>query len=76
MSSADAKAQKRQKFEAVFATLRDELLEHFAAQGMPEDAKQWYRRVSCLLLVSKPEAGGRKSFIGKRWTKASWGNQR
>ncbi|EPT02690.1 hypothetical protein FOMPIDRAFT_1015216 [Fomitopsis schrenkii] len=44
MSKADAKAQKRQKFEAVFATLRDELLEHFAAQGMPEDAKQWYRR--------------------------------
>lgn len=46
MSKADAKAQKRQKFEAVFVTLRDELLEHFAAQGMPEDAKQWYRRVS------------------------------
>ncbi|KAH9830737.1 farnesyl-diphosphate synthase [Rhodofomes roseus] len=44
MSAADAKAQKRQKFEAVFAKLRDELLEHFAAQGMPEDAQKWYRR--------------------------------
>ncbi|KZT68300.1 farnesyl-diphosphate synthase [Daedalea quercina L-15889] len=43
-SKVDAKAQKRQKFEAVYGKLRDELLEHFAAQGMPEDAKEWYRR--------------------------------
>lgn len=66
MSKADAKAQKRQKFEAVFATLRDELLEHFAAQGMPEDAKQWYRRVSNLLLDSDSKAGWRRNCVALR----------
>ncbi|OSX66617.1 hypothetical protein POSPLADRAFT_1043994 [Postia placenta MAD-698-R-SB12] len=44
MSKADAKAQKRAKFEAVFPVLRDELLAHFAAEGMPEDAKKWYTK--------------------------------
>jgi len=44
MSKADAKALKRQKFEGVFAVLREELLSHIAAQGMPEDAQEWYRR--------------------------------
>ena len=64
MSKADAKAQKKQKFEAVFATLRDELLEHFAAQGMPEDAQQWYRRVSGLLSVSGSRATRAKVVVG------------
>lgn len=50
MSKADAKAQKRAKFEAVFPVLRDELLAHFAAEGMPEDAKKWYTKVGRLLV--------------------------
>nr|AFR13038.1 farnesyl-diphosphate synthase [Wolfiporia cocos] len=44
MSSSSAKVQKRQKFEAVFPVLRDELVAHLAAQGMPEDAKEWYTK--------------------------------
>ncbi|KAF4610428.1 hypothetical protein D9613_007036 [Agrocybe pediades] len=43
MSSADTKAARRAKFEAVFEKIRDELIEHFAAQGMPEEAIEWYR---------------------------------
>ncbi|EIW53149.1 farnesyl-diphosphate synthase [Trametes versicolor FP-101664 SS1] len=41
---ADAKAQKRQKFEDVFAVLRDELLAYLRQEGMPQDAVDWYRR--------------------------------
>ncbi|OJT02928.1 Farnesyl pyrophosphate synthase [Trametes pubescens] len=41
---ADAKAQKRQKFENVFAVLRDELLAYLRQEGMPQDAVDWYRR--------------------------------
>ncbi|KAI0077139.1 farnesyl-diphosphate synthase [Panus rudis PR-1116 ss-1] len=37
-------AQKRQKFESVFAVIRDELLENFASHGMPQEAQDWYRR--------------------------------
>jgi len=43
MSSADAKAARRAKFEGVFEKIRDELIEHFAAQGMPQEAIEWYR---------------------------------
>ena len=42
---ADLKAQKRQKFEHAFEVIRDELLEHFTANGMPKDAQEWYRKV-------------------------------
>lgn len=42
----EEKAQRRKKFEDAFQVIRNELLEHFAAQGMPEDAVDWYRRVS------------------------------
>ncbi|KAI0631905.1 farnesyl-diphosphate synthase [Trametes polyzona] len=41
---ADAKALKRQKFEAVFAVLRDELLAYLNQEGMPQDAVDWFRR--------------------------------
>ncbi|KAL1937289.1 hypothetical protein VTO73DRAFT_13853 [Trametes versicolor] len=41
---ADAKAQKRQKFEDVFAVFRDELLAYLRQEGMPQDAVDWYRR--------------------------------
>ena len=42
---ADAKAQKRQKFDAVYPILRDELLAYMKQEGMPEDAISWYKRV-------------------------------
>ncbi|RPD65755.1 farnesyl-diphosphate synthase [Lentinus tigrinus ALCF2SS1-7] len=41
---ADAKAQKRQKFEGVYPILRDELLAYMKQEGMPEDAISWYKR--------------------------------
>lgn len=45
------KAARRAKFEAVFVKIRDELIEHFAGEGMPQDAVEWYRNVrACLLL--------------------------
>ncbi|KAH9940624.1 farnesyl-diphosphate synthase [Amylocystis lapponica] len=42
--SSSTKAQKRAKFEAVFPVIRDELLKHITAQGMPKDAIEWYHR--------------------------------
>ncbi|RDX45501.1 farnesyl-diphosphate synthase [Polyporus arcularius HHB13444] len=41
---SDAKALKRQKFEAVYPILRDELLAYLKQEGMPEDAISWYKR--------------------------------
>ncbi|KAJ3510633.1 hypothetical protein NLJ89_g4563 [Agrocybe chaxingu] len=43
MSSAEAKAARRAKFEGVFEKIRDELVEHFAGEGMPAEAVKWYR---------------------------------
>ena len=42
---ATTKAARRAKFEVVFAKIRDELIEHFAGEGMPQDAVEWYRNV-------------------------------
>ena len=42
---ASAKAARRAKFEAVFSKIRDELIEHFAGEGMPQEAVEWYRNV-------------------------------
>ena len=42
---ADAKAQKRQKFENVFPILREELLGYLKQENMPDDAISWYQRV-------------------------------
>ena len=44
-SSSDG-VSRRAKFEGVFELIRNELLEYFATQGMPEDAIAWYKRVS------------------------------
>lgn len=43
MSVADKQA-KRQRFEAVFSQVVDELLDHMKSQKMPEAAIDWYRR--------------------------------
>lgn len=43
-SKADANAQKRARFEAVFPVIRDELLKHFAGEGMPQDAQEWFKK--------------------------------
>ena len=42
---ATIKAARRAKFEAVFLKIRDELIEHFAGEGMPQEAVEWYRNV-------------------------------
>nr|AEP25623.1 FPP synthase-like geranyl pyrophosphate synthase [Ganoderma lucidum]AEP25624.1 FPP synthase-like geranyl pyrophosphate synthase [Ganoderma lucidum] len=41
---ADAKAQKRQKFEDVFSKLREELLDYLRQEGMPADVVAWFKR--------------------------------
>lgn len=46
MSTPEAKAARRAKFEGVYDKIRDELIEHFAAQKMPTEAVEWYRNVS------------------------------
>ncbi|KAF8203335.1 isoprenoid synthase domain-containing protein, partial [Pholiota molesta] len=43
MSTAEVKAARRVKFEGVFEKIRDELIEHFAGEGMPAEAVEWYR---------------------------------
>ncbi|KAJ7634806.1 farnesyl-diphosphate synthase [Roridomyces roridus] len=43
-SPADA-VVKREKFEEVFAVVRQELVDAFASQGVPEDARIWYQRI-------------------------------
>lgn len=54
---ADAKAQKRAKFEHVFTAIRDELVEYVRSQGMPKDALEWFSRVSsCFVLVRRTAA--------------------
>jgi hypothetical protein len=50
---ATVKAVRRAKFEAVFSKIRDELIEHFAGEGMPQEAVEWYRNVrACSSLYS------------------------
>lgn len=41
-----ASPEKRQRFINVFADIRDELIQHFANEGMPDDGQEWFRRVS------------------------------
>ena len=50
-SNTDAKALKRAKFEQVFTVIRNELVNYFKSQGMPNDAVEWYTRVCSLLLI-------------------------
>ena len=42
----DDKLAKRQKFVDVFSKLRAEMLEVFTASGMPQEASDWFGRVS------------------------------
>ncbi|KAJ6627791.1 isoprenoid synthase domain-containing protein [Mycena sp. CBHHK59/15] len=35
---------KRERFENAFVTVRLELLDYFVAQGVPDDAREWYAR--------------------------------
>jgi hypothetical protein len=44
----DAKAAKRWRFEQAWESIRRELVEHVAGEGMPKDAVEWYRNVSAL----------------------------
>ncbi|KAF4593574.1 Farnesyl pyrophosphate synthetase [Pleurotus pulmonarius] len=39
---ANAKAQRRQRFEGAWKVIRDELVEHLASEGMPSDAIEWF----------------------------------
>lgn len=35
----------RAKFENTWPLVRDELLDHFKGEGMPEDVAAWYEKV-------------------------------
>ena len=51
VSTLDAKLAKtmaRKKFEGAWEVIRAELLAHFKDQGMPVDAREWYKRVSII----------------------------
>jgi hypothetical protein len=53
MSTSETKAARRAKFDGVFTKIRDELVEHFAGQGMPAEAIEWYRNVRFLCWNAK-----------------------
>jgi hypothetical protein len=47
---------KRERFQQTFAIVRHELLDVFAAQGVPDDAQNWYTRVSLQpFILSRPD---------------------
>ena len=58
-----SKAEKRAKFEHVFGVIRDELVEYFKAQGMPQDATEWYIKVRAPPLRRAP-----RSRVRRTWT--------
>lgn len=60
MSTTDTKEQKRAKFERVFASMRDELVEHLKSEGMPCEAVDWYQR------VRRPSSSSRRVRIVMR----------
>ncbi|EGN97321.1 hypothetical protein SERLA73DRAFT_169696 [Serpula lacrymans var. lacrymans S7.3] len=43
-TKAAKKAEARKKFEDVFDKIRDELIERFTSENMPQDAIEWYKR--------------------------------
>ena len=45
MSTPQAKAAARQRFEAVYPIVRDDLLKQFEEHSMPKEAVEYYRRV-------------------------------
>lgn len=44
--STNDKAARRAKFEEAWVVIKEELLEHFKSTGMPQEAAEWYSRVS------------------------------
>ena len=51
-SSKEAKAARRAKFEGVWKIIEDELVLNMQNERMPEEAKEWYRRVGIHILHS------------------------
>ncbi|KAF7360368.1 Farnesyl pyrophosphate synthetase [Mycena venus] len=43
-TSTVSSGSKRERFEQAFTVIRQELFDAFAAQGVPDDAQNWYRR--------------------------------
>ena len=56
LSTEWAKLARRKNFEAVWPSIRDELLEYLSQNNMPKEALEWYKRVrhSSLGLDSVP----------------------
>lgn len=44
--AGDAAASRRQNFESVFPTVRDELVQYVKDRGIPQDAVDWFAKVS------------------------------
>lgn len=51
VNAAAKKAAKRKRFEDVFPLLKDELLQYLDSCKMPQDARDWYDRVSSWLAI-------------------------
>ena len=51
MSTPQAKAAARQRFEAVYPIVRDDLLKQFEEHSMPKEAVEYYRRVRSSLHI-------------------------
>jgi farnesyl diphosphate synthase len=51
MATPATKAARRTKFAGVFSKIRDELIDHFAGEGMPQEAVEWYRNVRACFSV-------------------------
>lgn len=47
------KALARKKFEGAWEVIRAELLEYFRAEGMPNDAIEWYNRVNIIYMCAR-----------------------
>lgn len=57
MSSAD----KRQQFLAVWPALADELVQYMEGEKMPQEAVDWFRRVSLHHFLPSSERWGQRS---------------
>lgn len=53
------KAAARARFEGVFDQIADELIAYVKGEGMPVEAIQWYKDVSC-----RERGGGLGSAVG------------
>jgi farnesyl diphosphate synthase len=40
------KAQRKARFEGVFDVIADELISYLKGENMPQDAVEWYKKVS------------------------------